>query len=97
MSDWSAQNWENVDLSGFSEAFTIGDRTPILRDEPQQVERSTIQHVLIVKEKGKERIRRPVAANIALATAGAMGGVPGSPTPPIFSPLWMICTSVSGA
>ena len=30
---------------------------------------------------GKMRIRRPVALNIALATAGPIGGTPGSPTP----------------
>jgi hypothetical protein len=32
---------------------------------------------------GSERIRLPVAAKIALQSAGAMGGTPGSPTPPI--------------
>jgi hypothetical protein len=31
---------------------------------------------------GKDRIRLPVAAKIALQTAGATGGTPGSPTPP---------------
>jgi hypothetical protein len=31
---------------------------------------------------GSERIRLPVAAKIALHNAGAMGGKPGSPTPP---------------
>jgi hypothetical protein len=31
--------------------------------------------------------RLPVAAKIAFATAGATGGVPGSPTPPILSVL----------
>src|SRR5438128_1315814 len=31
---------------------------------------------------GSERIRLPVAAKIALHSAGAMGGTPGSPTPP---------------
>ncbi len=31
---------------------------------------------------GSERIRLPVAAKIALHSAGAMGGKPGSPTPP---------------
>src|SRR6266700_3392465 len=30
---------------------------------------------------GKTRIRLPVALNIALATAGPIGGTPGSPTP----------------
>lgn len=30
---------------------------------------------------GKIRIRLPVALNIALATAGPIGGTPGSPTP----------------
>ena len=31
---------------------------------------------------GSERIRLPVAAKIALHSAGAIGGKPGSPTPP---------------
>lgn len=31
---------------------------------------------------GSCRMRFPVAAKIALVTAGAIGGVPGSPTPP---------------
>jgi hypothetical protein len=30
---------------------------------------------------GRMRIRLPVALNIALATAGPIGGTPGSPTP----------------
>src|ERR1700684_3996500 len=33
---------------------------------------------------GSERMRLPVTAKIALATAGAIGGVPGSPMPPHF-------------
>ena len=32
--------------------------------------------------RGKVRNRSPEAANTALATAGAIGGVPSSPTPP---------------
>ena len=35
---------------------------------------------------GSRRIRLPVAAKIALVTAGATGGTAGSPTPPHFSP-----------
>src|SRR3981189_3951817 len=31
---------------------------------------------------GRRRIRLPVAAKIALPSAGAIGGTPGSPTPP---------------
>lgn len=34
---------------------------------------------------GSRRIRLPVAAKMALATAGAIGGTGGSPTPPIVS------------
>lgn len=33
--------------------------------------------------KGMARLRAPVAAKIAFATAGATGGTPGSPTPPM--------------
>jgi hypothetical protein len=36
---------------------------------------------------GNLLIRFPVAANSALVSAGAMGGTPGSPAPPIFSVL----------
>ena len=50
---------------------------------PYSPERSTNSSRLI----GKLRIRFPVAAKIALTTAGAIGGVPGSPTPPCFSVL----------
>ncbi len=32
---------------------------------------------------GRRRMRLPVAAKIALQSAGAIGGTPGSPTPPI--------------
>ena len=39
---------------------------------------------------GKSRMRLPVAANIALVNAGAIGGVPGSPAPPKDSPLLII-------
>ena len=45
---------------------------------------------------GSFRIRFPVAANIALQTAGAMGGVPGSPTPPGASLLGTMYTSTTG-
>ena len=45
---------------------------------------------------GRLRMRLPVAAKMALVTAGAMGGVPGSPMPPGASPLWMMRTSTCG-
>src|SRR6266576_6108284 len=38
----------------------------------------------------------PVATKIALHTAGAIGGVPGSPTPPCESVLGTMCTSTTG-
>src|SRR2546425_3068174 len=43
---------------------------------------------------GSLRIRFPVAAKIALHTAGAIGGVPGSPTPPCASLDGTMCTSI---
>src|SRR4029077_18484390 len=46
---------------------------------------------------GNLRIRFPVAAKTALATAGAKGGTPVSPMPPGTSLLAMMCTSISGA
>lgn len=45
---------------------------------------------------GSLRIRLPVSAKTALATAGAIGGVPGSPTPPGGSALGMMWTSTTG-
>ena len=47
-------------------------------------------------KRGNRRRRRPVAAKRALATAGAMGGTPGSPMPPKGSPEGTRCTSISG-
>ncbi len=45
---------------------------------------------------GSERIRLPVAAKIALSTAGAATAIVGSPTPPQKSPLGMMTTSTLG-
>ena len=45
---------------------------------------------------GSERIRVPVRLETAFATAGAMGGVPGSPTPPGSAPLSMTWVSMRG-
>ena len=45
---------------------------------------------------GSRRSRLPVAAKIALATAGATGGTPGSPTPPILSVVSTMWTSTAG-
>jgi hypothetical protein len=46
---------------------------------------------------GRDRNRLPVAANTALPTAGAIPGVPISPTPPIGAPEFAISTVISGA
>ena len=45
---------------------------------------------------GSFLIRFPVRAKIALHTAGAMGGVPGSPAPPCASALGTMYTSITG-
>ena len=47
--------------------------------------------------KGRLRSRCPVAAAMALATAGAMTGVPGSPTPVGFAADGTMWTSIRGA
>ena len=47
-------------------------------------------------ESGRLRMRLPVAAASALATAGAIGGTPGSPTPVGFSVDGTMCTSTAG-
>jgi hypothetical protein len=45
---------------------------------------------------GSERMRLPVAAKIALSTAGAATAIVGSPTPPQKSPLGTMTTSTFG-
>src|SRR5262245_58495593 len=46
---------------------------------------------------GSFRKRLPVAAKIALVTAGTMAEVPGSPIPPGGSKFWTMWTSMAGA
>ena len=48
------------------------------------------------RRNGRRRRRRPVAAKTAFATAGAITGTPGSPTPPGAASLSMMCTMTSG-
>ncbi len=45
---------------------------------------------------GSVRILFPVNANSAFVTAGAIGGVPGSPVPVGAAPLGTMCTSTTG-
>ena len=45
---------------------------------------------------GNRRMRLPVAAKIALQTAGAIPGVLASPIPPGAAVLGTMCTSTSG-
>jgi len=53
---------------------------------------------LQTRRSGRLRRRIPVAAKMALATAGAIGGVPGSPTPPTAdAPLSTRWTAITGA
>ena len=47
-------------------------------------------------ENGKSRMRWPVAAKIAFASAGAAGGTPGSPTPRSLPPFSSPRTSILG-
>ena len=49
-----------------------------------------------VNLNGNLRSLFPVAANTALATAGAVGGSPGSPVPVGSAALGMMCTSMTG-
>src|SRR5260221_6432889 len=53
-------------------------------------------HAHFAEASGSERTRFPASAKSALATAGATGGVPGSPTPVGFSPPGTRCTSTTG-
>lgn len=58
---------------------------------------SSIRQPASLIRMGNFRIRFPVAAKIALHTAGAVHGTPGSPMPPDFSLFFTMCTSTSGA
>src|SRR5260221_13442448 len=51
----------------------------------------------VVLSIGSFRKRLPVAAKIALVTAGTMAEVPASPIPPGGSELWTMWTSMAGA
>jgi len=62
----------------------------------QGEERGEEAPACVQPSSGSLRMRLPVAANIAFATAGAIGGVPGSPIPPGASVLGTICTSTFG-
>ena len=62
----------------------------VLWDQPRRPDRSWF---LI----GRSRTRIPVAAKIALVTAGATGGIPGSPNPPRCASDLMNSTSMRGA
>lgn len=46
---------------------------------------------------GRRRMRVPVSAKMALQTAGAIGGTPGSPMPVKSAPDSMMATSMGGA
>src|SRR6185437_2821097 len=50
----------------------------------------------VESDSGSTRSRLPVAAASALATAGAIGGTPGSPTPVGLSVDGTMCTSMAG-
>src|SRR2546422_1129390 len=61
----------------------VGDGSETRRLEPGVAGRAAIQEVATraSPRTGRRRTRWPVAAKIALHTAGAMTGTPGSPTP----------------
>jgi hypothetical protein len=58
--------------------------------EADQLERKSAVRI------GSRRMRFPVAAKMALATAGAAAGTPGSPQPPGGSTLGTMWTSTTG-
>src|SRR6185437_15955806 len=58
--------------------------------------RERVRRYATVRRMGSVRKRFPVAAKTAFATAGAIGGKPGSPTPPGASVLGTMCTSITG-
>ena len=62
----------------------------------QGEERGEEAPACVQPSSGSLRMRLPVAAKIAFATAGAIAGVPGSPIPPGASVLGTICTSTFG-
>src|SRR5438105_349864 len=66
------------------------ERQKDTHDVSPQAERSCFS-------RGSLRMRLPVAAKTALASAGAVTAVPGSPIPPGFSKLRTRRTSIAGA
>src|SRR6478736_4504838 len=59
--------------------------------------RFTGTYVYATVPNGRSLTRVPVSLNTAFATAGAIGGVPGSPTPVGSDSLGTMCTSTTGA
>ena len=70
-------------------------RVRLAADDDQPPEH--IEAQLAHSVSGKLRRRLPVSLNTALATAGAIGGVAGSPMPSGCSALGMMMVSTSGA
>ena len=71
-----------IDPNGFHGAFWVAPRDVLAHAGTTPI--------------GSRRSRCFVSAKIALATAGAIGGVPGSPIPVGASALGTTCTSTSG-
>src|SRR6266571_6487054 len=70
-------------------------RIPVISQQHEHKKLYLFYALKLTSPKGNCLMRLPQAANTALAIAGATGGMPGSPIPPIFSVLSIICTSIS--
>ena len=64
--------------------------------EVRSYDRTPALSVKSLARIGRRRIRLPVTAKIALVSAGATGGTPGSPTPVGFALLGTMYTSIFG-
>ena len=62
-----------------------------------KIQRRILKPPASYTRNGNSRSRLPVSTNSAFATAGAIGGVPGSPTPPGLRVLGTRCVSMRGA
>ena len=74
-----------------TDGMGVGKRRPYTRRRSRRIDQVQLKSVLL---KGNERTRLPVAAKIALAIAGATGGITGSPTPVVGLSVFRKCISI---
>jgi len=80
---------DRIDTRKGLELFQLSDHLPLAKEVLQEVVLSSSVRI------GNLRMRLPVPAKMALHTAGASGGTPGSPAPPAGALLGTMWTSTA--